>query len=96
VKNIGALRSDFKWNGRAESTVPRFWAIYDGPAVTTLDFAVATTGISGVLKGGLRSIEMQVVRRKEERMFARVRLTSGLPERVDDGIRHFRETVVEP
>jgi len=27
-------------------------------------------------------------------MFARVRITSGIPEKVDDGIRHFRETVV--
>lgn len=27
-------------------------------------------------------------------MFARVRITSGIPERVDDGIRHFRENVV--
>ena len=27
-------------------------------------------------------------------MFARVRITSGVPEKVDDGIRHFRETVV--
>ena len=27
-------------------------------------------------------------------MFARVRITSGLPEKVDDGIHHFRETVV--
>lgn len=27
-------------------------------------------------------------------MFARVRTTSGVPEKVDDGIRHFRETVV--
>jgi heme-degrading monooxygenase HmoA len=27
-------------------------------------------------------------------MFARVRTTSGVPEKVDDGIRHFRENVV--
>jgi heme-degrading monooxygenase HmoA len=27
-------------------------------------------------------------------MFARVRITTGVPEKVDDGIRHFRETVV--
>ncbi len=27
-------------------------------------------------------------------MFARVRITSGVPEKVDDGIRHFREVVV--
>ncbi len=27
-------------------------------------------------------------------MFARVRITSGVPEKVDDGIRHFRENVV--
>jgi heme-degrading monooxygenase HmoA len=27
-------------------------------------------------------------------MFARVRTTSGLPEKVDEGIRHFRENVV--
>jgi len=27
-------------------------------------------------------------------MFARVRTTSGVPEKVDDGIRHFREVVV--
>jgi heme-degrading monooxygenase HmoA len=27
-------------------------------------------------------------------MFARVRITSGAPEKVDDGIRHFREVVV--
>ena len=27
-------------------------------------------------------------------MFARVRTTSGAPEKVDDGIRHFRENVV--
>ena len=27
-------------------------------------------------------------------MFARVRVTSGMPEKVDDGIRHFRENVV--
>lgn len=27
-------------------------------------------------------------------MFARVRITSGEPDKVDDGIRHFRETVV--
>jgi heme-degrading monooxygenase HmoA len=27
-------------------------------------------------------------------MFARVRVTSGVPEKVDDGIRHFRENVV--
>ena len=27
-------------------------------------------------------------------MFARVRTTSGLPDKVDDGIRHFRENVV--
>ena len=27
-------------------------------------------------------------------MFARVRITSAVPEKVDDGIRHFRETVV--
>ena len=27
-------------------------------------------------------------------MFARVRVTNGLPEKVDDGIRHFREVVV--
>lgn len=27
-------------------------------------------------------------------MFARVRITQGDPEKVEDGIRHFRETVV--
>jgi heme-degrading monooxygenase HmoA len=27
-------------------------------------------------------------------MHARVRITSGVPEKVDDGIRHFRENVV--
>ena len=27
-------------------------------------------------------------------MFARVRTTSGVPEKVDDGIHHFRENVV--
>jgi len=27
-------------------------------------------------------------------MFARVRTTGGVPEKVDDGIRHFRENVV--
>jgi heme-degrading monooxygenase HmoA len=27
-------------------------------------------------------------------MFARVRTTSGVPGKVDDGIRHFRENVV--
>jgi heme-degrading monooxygenase HmoA len=27
-------------------------------------------------------------------MFARVRTTSGVPEKVDDGIRHFQENVV--
>lgn len=27
-------------------------------------------------------------------MFARVRITSGVPAKADDGIRHFRETVV--
>ncbi len=27
-------------------------------------------------------------------MFARVRVTSGVPEKVDDGVRHFRENVV--
>jgi hypothetical protein len=27
-------------------------------------------------------------------MFARVRITSEVPEKVDDGIRHFREVVV--
>ena len=27
-------------------------------------------------------------------MFARVRTTSGVPEKVDDGIRHFKENVV--
>lgn len=27
-------------------------------------------------------------------MFARVRITTGVPEKVDDGIQHFRETVV--
>ena len=27
-------------------------------------------------------------------MFARVRITNGVPEKVDDGIRHFREVVV--
>jgi heme-degrading monooxygenase HmoA len=27
-------------------------------------------------------------------MYARVRITSGVPEKVEDGIRHFRETVV--
>jgi len=27
-------------------------------------------------------------------MFARVRITSGVPEKVEDGIRHFRENVV--
>ena len=27
-------------------------------------------------------------------MLARVRITSGVPEKVDDGIRHFRENVV--
>jgi len=27
-------------------------------------------------------------------MYARVRITSGVPEKVDDGIRHFRENVV--
>jgi heme-degrading monooxygenase HmoA len=27
-------------------------------------------------------------------MFARVRITSGVPDKVDDGIRNFRETVV--
>jgi hypothetical protein len=27
-------------------------------------------------------------------LFARVRITSGVPEKIDDGIRHFRENVV--
>jgi heme-degrading monooxygenase HmoA len=27
-------------------------------------------------------------------MFARVRTTSGVPEKVDDGIRHFQDNVV--
>jgi heme-degrading monooxygenase HmoA len=27
-------------------------------------------------------------------MFARVRITSGVPDKVNDGIRHFREVVV--
>jgi len=27
-------------------------------------------------------------------MFARVRVTSGVPDKVDDGIRHFQENVV--
>lgn len=29
-------------------------------------------------------------------MFARVRITTGVPDKVDDGIRHFREDVVQP
>lgn len=31
---------------------------------------------------------------EEKNMFARVRITSGVPEKIDDGIRHFRENVV--
>ena len=27
VKSVGVLRSNFKWNGRAGSTVPHFWPV---------------------------------------------------------------------
>ena len=39
-------------------------------------------------------IAFQPVLQKEQAMFARVRITSGVPGKVDDGVRHFRETVV--